>query len=319
MPFSRFNLRQLEAFAAVAELHSFSAASDRLALTAQAVSRLVAELESVLGFKLFERTTRSVRLSGAGREFLASAETTLRHVRLTEKTADDVLNRASGVLRIAAPQVLASMVLPEAIKAFIDQKPKVVIRIVDAKVEELVDTVVDGDVDLAIGPDRPAVQGLTRHPLFDSSWVLWCRPEHPLASKKKVTWADLREHPLVAAGNDHERSVAQMRINLPEGVRVSPVDVVDNITTAMGIAANGLAATLAPAYVGIMANKLGLVMRRVLEPETVRQVCLYLNDRTSTPRVTESFSEFLVQWMPLWHAEQEKLNRPKNRSRLQKR
>lgn len=303
MRFSRFTLRQLEAFVTVAQLHSFSAASDRLALTAQAVSRLVAELESVLGFKLFVRTTRSVRLSGAGREFLASAETTLRHIRAAEKTADDVLNRASGILRIAAPQVLASSVLPEAIKLFVEQRPKVVVRIVDSKVEELVDRLADGDVDLAIGPDRPVDEGLTRCPLFDSPWVLWCHTQHPLADQKSVKWVDLRQYPLVAAGNDHERSVAQMRINLPAGERISPIDIVDNISTAMGIASRGLAATLAPAYVCVMAENFGLVMRRVLDPETVRQVCLYRNQRTSELPVTETFAEHLIQWVPDWHTE----------------
>ena len=49
---------------------------------------------------------------------------------------------------------------------------------------------------------------------------------------------------LVAAGRDHERSVAQMHANAPEGTRIHPVDIVDNISTALGIAAQGLAATL---------------------------------------------------------------------------
>ncbi len=302
MSFTRFTLRQLEAFVTVAELHSFSAASDRLALTTQAVSRLVAELESVLGFKLFVRTTRRVRLSGSGREFLAAAETTLRHVRITEKTADDVLNRASGVLRIAAPQVLASMVLPEAIKHFVEHRPKVIVRIVDTKVEELVDCLADGDVDLAIGPDRALAEAVSRQALFNSSWVLWCHPQHPLTRLKKVRWVDLRQHPLVSAGNDHERSVAQMRISLPEGERISPIDIVDNISTALGIASRGLAATLAPAYVGVMAENFGLVMRRVLNPETVRQVCLYRNEQISELPLTEAFAEHLAQWIPDWHA-----------------
>ncbi|MFK7965868.1 MAG: LysR family transcriptional regulator [Burkholderiaceae bacterium] len=117
-------MRQLEAFVAVAELHTLSKASDRLALTAQAVSRLVAELESILGFRLFERTTRSVRLSAAGREFLASAETTLRHVRLTEKTADDVLNRASGILRIAAPKCSQAWFCLRPSKTLSNKDPK---------------------------------------------------------------------------------------------------------------------------------------------------------------------------------------------------
>ena len=56
MALTRFTLRQLEAFTAVAELHSFRSAAERMALTTQAVSQLVAELEAVLGFRLFDRT-----------------------------------------------------------------------------------------------------------------------------------------------------------------------------------------------------------------------------------------------------------------------
>ncbi|MFK7965869.1 MAG: LysR substrate-binding domain-containing protein [Burkholderiaceae bacterium] len=60
------------------------------------------------------------------------------------------------------------MVLPQAIKDFVEQRPKVVVRIIDMKVEKPVDAIFDGDVDLAIGPDRPAMEGVSRHPLFDS-------------------------------------------------------------------------------------------------------------------------------------------------------
>ena len=46
-----------------------------------------------------------------------------------------------------------------------------------------------------------------------------------------------------AAGRDHERNVVQMRLSAPDGVRITPVDVVDNISTALGIASQGLAVT----------------------------------------------------------------------------
>ena len=300
MPLTRFTLRQIQAFAAVAELHSFSSAAERLGLTAQAVSQQVAELESILSFRLFERTTRRVGLSSAGRDFLASAETLLRHVRAAESAADDVRNRAAGLVRIGAPLVLASTAVPEAIKAFHAQRPKVVVRVRDISVDGLVDAVAAGDVDLAIGPDRPTGPDVGTHVLFDSPWVLWCSPQHPLAHRRTIKWSDLQGHPLVAAGHDHERSVAQMRLNLPDEARVTPVDVVDNISTALGIAAQGLAATLAPAYVGVLATLLGLEMRRVLDPETVRKVCLYRPlSRTLSP-AAEGFAEHLESWMPLW-------------------
>jgi DNA-binding transcriptional LysR family regulator len=140
-------------------------------------------------------------------------------------------------------------------------------------------------------------------PLFDSAWVLWCAKDHPLARRSgPIRWADLREVPLVAAGRDHERSVAQMHLSAPEGVRVTPVDVVDNISTALGIAAQGLAATLAPAYVGVMADLFGLRMRRVVDPETVRKVCLYRPAARTLSPATEGFAAFLSDWLVRWHA-----------------
>ena len=173
-------------------------------------------------------------------------------------------------------------------------------RIRDLPVDSLVDGVASGDVDMAIGPDRATGAEVSSQALFDSPWVLWCSPDHALARLKQVRWADLRDQALVAAGHDHERGVAQMRLNAPEDTRVTPVDVVDNISTALGIAAHGLAATLAPAYVGVLAEKLGLVMRRVVEPETVRKVCLYRpHTRTLSP-AAEGFADHLASWLARW-------------------
>lgn len=295
MPLTRVTLRQFEAFAAVAELKSFAGASERMGLTASAVSQLVAELESTLGFRVFDRSTRRVSLSSAGRDFLGSAQTVLRHVQLAESAAADVRHRAAGVVRIGAPLVLASALIPPAVRDFRAGRPKVVVRIRDLPVDQLVEAVAAGDVDLSVGPDRPHGADVQRLDAFASPWVLWCSPEHPLAARRRLAWSDLRDVPLVAAGRDHERSVARMHLNTPEGERIRPVDVVDHITTALGMAAAGIAVTLAPAYVGVLAGKLGLVMRRVVDPETIRQVCLYRPTGRAISPAAEAFGEFLVE------------------------
>ncbi|MFM1987696.1 MAG: hypothetical protein RJA99_653 [Pseudomonadota bacterium] len=300
MPLTRFTVRQVEAFVVVAEHLGFSAAAERLGLTAQAVSQLVADLEATLGFRLFDRTTRSVALSAAGRDFLASAETLVRQVQAAESAADDVRNRAAGVVRVGAPQVLAATALPEAIRAYRALRPKVVVRIRDVPVDALVDRVAGGDVDLAVGPDRPTGPEVAREPLFDSPWVLWCAPDHPLARRRALVWSDLHGHPLVAAGRDHERSVARMRLNVPDDQRIVPVDVVDHTTTALGIAAQGLAATLAPAYVGVVARSFGLQLRRVRDPETVRAVCLYRPVLRASSPAADGLAEHLAAWLARW-------------------
>jgi DNA-binding transcriptional LysR family regulator len=302
MPLTRITIRQFEAFVAVADLRSFAAASERMGLTSSAVSQLVADLESTIGFRVFDRSTRRVNLSSAGRDYLAAAETVLRHVQLAETAAADVRNRAAGVVRIGAPLVLAASVLPAVIKAFRQDRPKVVVRIRDTAVDTLAEAVVTGDVDLALGPDRPHGDGVTAEELLASPWVLWCSPQHALARRKRLRWEDLRDHPLVAAGRDHERSVARMHLNAPENERVQPVDVVDHISTALGLAAEGLAVTLAPAYVGVLASRMGLVARRVVDPEAIRQVSIYRPTLRALPPAAEAFADFLGTWLRNWQA-----------------
>ena len=90
MPLTRLTLRQVEAFFAVAEL------------------------ESALSLRLFDRTTRRATLSSAGRDFLPSAQTLQRHVHADESVADDVRHRAAGVARVGPPLVLAGTVVPAA-------------------------------------------------------------------------------------------------------------------------------------------------------------------------------------------------------------
>ncbi|MCI3203407.1 MULTISPECIES: LysR family transcriptional regulator [Pandoraea] len=302
MPLTRVTLRQFEALVAIAELHSFAEAGNRLGLTSSAVSQLVAELESVIGFRIFDRTTRRVALSSAGRDFLASAESVLRHVQAAEKTADDLRNRAAGIVRVGAPLVLASMALPVAIREYTASRPKVVVRVVDTPVDALIDHVANGDLDIAIGPNRATGAHVAGAPAFDSPWVLWCAPSHPLAQRKRVRWTDLRDTPLVAAGRDHERSVAQMRLSAPPDARITSIDVVDNVTTALGVASQGLAATLTPGYVAALAPSFGLVMRRVIAPETIRQVCVYRPLSRAASPAAEGFAEFLLAWLPQWNA-----------------
>lgn len=301
MPLTRISVRQLEAFVTVARRRSFAAASKDLGLSASAVSQLVSELEDTLGFRLFDRTTRRVALSSAGRELQGQAQATMRNIGLVESFAEDIRNRAAGVVRIGAPLVLASTLLPAAVRVFREQHPKVVIYIRDVPVEQMVDRIAAGDLDLALGPDRPPDVAVYGEPAFSSPWVLWCTADHPLTAKPVLRWPDLRNVDLVAAGRDHEVSVAQMRTGGDHTNPVSPADIVDNISTALGIAAEGLAATLSPAYVGVAAHPRGLVMRRIQDPEVIREVCLYRPRFRSIPPAAEAFGEFLLDWARQWN------------------
>ncbi|MDZ5457338.1 LysR family transcriptional regulator [Azohydromonas lata] len=304
MAFPHFTTRQLDAYVAVAQLRSFGAAAERLALTTSAVSQLIAELEEVVGFRLFDRSTRRVALSAAGRDFLEPAQAVLRQMALASRAAEDLRSHASGLVRVAAPLAIAATILPAAIEAFARERPKVVVHIQDTTVERLCDAVVNTEVDFGIGPDRAVGNAVVRTTLFASPWVLWCAPSHALARQDPVRWPQLRDHPLVAAGRDHESGVAQMHHDLPDDERITPMEIVEHVTTALGLTACGLKATLGPAYVNGLAQSLGLVMRRIVEPEIQRAVCLYRPARRTASPAAQTFAEFLAQWLGQWSASQ---------------
>lgn len=288
-----FTLRQLQAFLAVASTGSFTQAAEYLSLSPSAVSQLIIELESLLGYRLFDRSTRKVALSAAGRTFLPSVRDLLRQMDTTRMVATDIRDQAAGLVRIAAPLVIASTVLPRLLAGFRRRHPKSIVRPLDCAVEDLVEKVASRQADLSLGPDRPVGPEVRRIALFPSPWVVWCAPGHRLARMKRIRWSDLAKFELVTAGRDHEIHLASMRQQMPEGSRVMPQHVVDNISTALGMAAAGLCFTLSPAYVESLARPLGLVRRDIEDPMPTREMSLYLPaDRHPSPAAV-AFADYL--------------------------
>jgi len=289
MSASRFTPRQIDVFIAAAQLSSFTQAAARLNLTPSAVSNLISELERGLGFTVFERTTRKVVLTRDGREFLPSAIAVQRQLRIAGQAADDVRNRSVEVVNVAAPISVAAVILPPIIAGYRQAHPRANIRILDTGVEWLADRVATGEADIALGPDRVVGQDVEREALFPSPWVLWCAPDHRLAQRQSVRWSDLNGEAFYAAGRDHEHSVYPRLLDNPDAATVTPVQVVDNVTTAFGIASAGLGITCTPAYVRGLAEAFNLVMRPLVEPEIVRYMSLYTSNRRDPSQACASF------------------------------
>lgn len=99
-------------------------------------------------------------------------------------------------VRVASPLVIAAALLPPAALARCQEEfPQAFVRIVDVTVDHLIEAVGDGRAELAMVPDRPAIEGVERQVLFVSRWVAWCPPGHPLERLSAVRWDDLAGFP----------------------------------------------------------------------------------------------------------------------------
>jgi DNA-binding transcriptional LysR family regulator len=85
-----------------------------------------------------------------------------------------------------------------------------------------------------------------------------------------------------------------MMANLPPSERIEPAQVLDNISTALGLAAAGMCLNLSPAYVGGLAIPMGLVMRKVQNPTVTRQVCMYTLVQRQPSPAAQGFMDFLL-------------------------
>ena len=286
------SLRQLRAFAAVAELGSFTEAARRLHVTQSALSVLVRELERELGARLFDRHTRRVVLTEAGHALLPY---TLRVLAELAQAALDVCalrDKHRGRLRLAVPQLMASTLGARAIAAFNQRYPGVAIELHDTPTDQLVARVLSGEVELAIGVEVPSAVPVQRRVLLrDRHWLV-CPPAHPLAQRKQVRWKDLAGVPFIAPTRDFMRWLEPLLA--PRGLLPVPAHTVAYVSTALGLAAAGLGVTMVPTYGTALATAWGLVLRPMVAPVFERDVQIYAAPGRTLSPAAQAFVDQLV-------------------------
>lgn len=288
-------LRQLRALAAVAELGSFTEAARRLNLTQAAMSVLVRELESELGVRVLDRTTRHVRLSEAGRDFLPSVLRVLNELNAGVASVSSLRDKKKGCVRIAAPQLMACTLMPQVIGQFRNQYPDVKVQLFDTLPEQTLDRLITGEVELAIGPELEIGAELSKRPLFQDRHLLVCRSDHPLAMRTRLRWRDLAAYPFIAPTRDFITRLTTELIAAAPDVTIAPVHEVSYMTTAIGMVAEGLGITACPSYSSRFVKGYKLQMRALSEPVFSREVSVYSVATKSLSPAASSFIDVLVK------------------------
>lgn len=198
-----FEISDLRAFVATADLGSFRAAADTLHLSASALSRRIEKLEEVLGVRLFERTTRKMDLTIVGRGFLERAHRILNEVDNSMLEFDDLARKMTGELTVACVPSAVRYFLPEAIATYHQRYPGIRLRLIDEPSSMVFLAVARGEADFGltyVGTEEPDIEFT---PLLEDPFVLACPRSHPLAKRKSVAWAELAnlEYLAIAQGS----------------------------------------------------------------------------------------------------------------------
>jgi DNA-binding transcriptional LysR family regulator len=284
------SLRQLRAFVAVVRAGSFNHAASSLHLTQAAVSHLVRDLEDVVGARLLERTTRTVRLSKAGDIFLPHAERVLASLQGAELCASDLRQGRAGDVLIAATHLLSSVKLPAPMAAFQAAQPETRVRLLDRSADALVGLVADGTVDMALGPERPVSPDVVAETVFVDDLMLVCSPRHRLAGRERVAWRDLQGETFIVSGAG---GALRTMLEIDFVVRMEPVIEVEHFSTAMALVGADRGITVATAYVRPYLELHSLWMAALLEPAVRRRIMLYRHAERTWMPAAQNFAAFL--------------------------
>ncbi len=287
-------LRQIQAFKTVAEFGSFTRAAERLKVAQPALSLSIRELERELDLRLFDRTTRRVELTGAGREFLQSADKLLADLDRAVRDARDLSEKKRGRVVIAAPPLLAAMIVPAAIAQFNAAFPGIDVGLVDARNDQILHRLRAGEADLAIGTFDDRADGIRREVLTQDALTLFCAPSSPFAKKRKVRWEDLHDQKLIMLTRDSSiRALVEHTLAQVGHHDSRPLYEVSQMITAVMLAEARLGVTVLPAYAWSFARGRDVVSRPLSDPQVTRNVYLIQPDGRSLSPAAEGFARTL--------------------------
>lgn len=189
-------LGQLQAFVQVAQLGSFRRAAEALFLTQPTVSARIQALEHALGEVLFERSTRSVRLTEAGRLFLEHAERSIHALEEGKVRLAELRKSAAGILRVGTARAVGTYVLPKMLAPFRQRFPEVEVFIRTGRSADVVTMVLNNEVQLGLGRYIQHPE-LTSVHLYNEEIVLVTEPNHPFTRADRVTLTDVAREPLI--------------------------------------------------------------------------------------------------------------------------
>jgi DNA-binding transcriptional LysR family regulator len=192
-------LRHLRYFVAVGEEQHYGRASRRLRVAQPALSRQIQDLEEELGFKLFERLPRGVKLSAAGELFLQDARRILQEVSEAVVRAARVARGQSGTLRVGfAENASWGGVVPDSFRRFREQRHDAVLQLQPAASLEQLEAIRSGRLDAGFVNFMPKTDPELDHLDVAVQHVELAVPKrHPLTNLKRVRLRDLMDEAFV--------------------------------------------------------------------------------------------------------------------------
>ncbi|EMM1526252.1 TPA: LysR family transcriptional regulator [Klebsiella pneumoniae] len=281
----------------IADFGCFTRAADELNLSQPALTRRVKKLEEHLKVSLFERTTRKVTLTYAGKALLPHARALLDYMDNAILSVQELAAHQKGVIKLSCIPTATFYFLPLVLEKFNSLYPNIRVHIHEQATMDSLDSLMSGETDFGINMNRVTHPQISFTPLVDEPYILVCRRDHPLATKKLVEWNELASHRLIGirrtSGNRIliEQEIAQTAGTLEWFYEVR------HYSTAIGLVEAGLGIAALPCMAMSHHQHESLVSIPLVEPVIRRSIGLIRrNDVPLSPIAERLVNLFLEMW-----------------------
>jgi len=277
-------LRHLRYFVAIAEERSFTRAAERLWVAQPGLSTQIRRLEGELGVKLFERHTRGVDLTAAGKLFLERARAALSAAEAARATGQDLQSGVAGTVRLGLTTPARWQRTSTMLERFASERGAVELTVLEGYGGTLWRDLRDGRLDAVVAPRGFASPDLNVLELDSEPWVVLVGETHRLGVDGPLDAEALHgENIAVSAHRDgagHDRTIARLLGELDVTAAMAPVPPGPALHVAI---ARGQALALTTGPEGLPAG----VIARPLIPRRTLSFELLWRDETPSPALSE--------------------------------
>jgi DNA-binding transcriptional LysR family regulator len=251
-------LRHLRYFAAVAEEENVSRAALKLHVSQPGISRQIHDLEDELGFQLFERSAKSLKLTAAGKVFLTEARVVLQHADDAVKKARVAAGGTNGEINVGYAPSLTIQILPQALRKFQEKFPGVRVALHDLSTEEMLAQLGEKKLQVALTVRPPAklLRGLNFEELARYEGCVAVAPKNPLAKLKFISLEQISREPLIAYSRKDYPEYHEMleKLFAPVGRKPRIIGEHDGVSSIVAAVEAGRGFALVPSCVASMVG-----------------------------------------------------------------
>ncbi len=280
--------RQLEAFRYVMITGTTTGAADSMAITQPAVSRLIADLEAGLEFKLFDRFKGRLLPTAAAIRFYQGVEQFYTGLDHLDRVAEQIRTQKPADLKVCATPALSTFIFPDAVRRFKADHPAVALLIEGFSSSEIVTRLQTHLTHLAVTLAFPEIPGIIQEPLMEASHVCAVHESHPLAKKDVVTPEDFVGEEVLSIlpsglvnWNRVAKTLAKAGVDYESGIGIQ------NSHTGYSLVAANLAIALIEPFAAPTWAKNGVIVRPFEPKVSFRYVVAYASSRRQTEPIKD--------------------------------